>query len=60
GEHVLGLSHNQFLCIILFVVFGGLILKNLLFKNEAANESGKNISGNSSNEPKKLASAEQK
>jgi phosphatidylglycerol:prolipoprotein diacylglycerol transferase len=29
-EHILGLTHNQVVCIGIFVVFGGLILKNLI------------------------------
>lgn len=34
NEHVGPLSHNQIVCIILFIVFAGLILKNILFKEE--------------------------
>jgi len=34
SERLGGLSHNQIVCIILFVVFGGLILKGVLFKEE--------------------------
>lgn len=35
GERLFGsLSHNQVICIILFAIFGGLILKNMLFGNE--------------------------
>jgi hypothetical protein len=28
------LSHNQIVCIALFIIFTGLILKNILFKDE--------------------------
>jgi phosphatidylglycerol:prolipoprotein diacylglycerol transferase len=31
-ERLGGLSHNQIVCIILFILFAGLILKNILFK----------------------------
>jgi phosphatidylglycerol:prolipoprotein diacylglycerol transferase len=34
NERLGPLSHNQVVCIILFIIFGGLILKNLLFKAE--------------------------
>ena len=34
GERLGGLSHNQVVCIALFIIFGGLILKSLLFKEE--------------------------
>jgi phosphatidylglycerol---prolipoprotein diacylglyceryl transferase len=34
GERLGGLSHNQIVCIILFVVFGGLILRGFMFKEE--------------------------
>jgi phosphatidylglycerol:prolipoprotein diacylglycerol transferase len=34
-ERLAGLSHNQIVCIVLFVVFGGLILRRLLFRDEA-------------------------
>ena len=35
NERLLGtLSHNQVICIALFILFGGLILKNILFKEE--------------------------
>jgi phosphatidylglycerol---prolipoprotein diacylglyceryl transferase len=34
NEHVGPLSHNQIVCIVLFIVFAGLILKNILFKDE--------------------------
>jgi phosphatidylglycerol:prolipoprotein diacylglycerol transferase len=30
------LSHNQGICIVMFILFGGLILKNFLFKEEIA------------------------
>lgn len=35
NERIAGLSHNQVVCIIGFVVFGGLILRGLLFKETA-------------------------
>jgi phosphatidylglycerol---prolipoprotein diacylglyceryl transferase len=35
NERLGGLSHNQIVCIVLFVIFGGLVLKGLLFKEEA-------------------------
>jgi len=34
-EHIFGLTHNQVVCIGIFVVFGGLILKNLIAENPA-------------------------
>jgi phosphatidylglycerol:prolipoprotein diacylglycerol transferase len=34
SEKLGGLSHNQFVCIALFAVFGGLVLKQLVFKEE--------------------------
>jgi phosphatidylglycerol:prolipoprotein diacylglycerol transferase len=34
NEQLAGLSHNQIVCIVLFVIFGGLILKGFLFKDE--------------------------
>ncbi|NLE01555.1 MAG: prolipoprotein diacylglyceryl transferase, partial [Fibrobacter sp.] len=34
NERLFGLSHNQVFCIILFLVFGGLILRGYLLKNE--------------------------
>ncbi len=34
GEKIGALSHNQIFCILLFVVFGGLILKNILQSSE--------------------------
>jgi phosphatidylglycerol:prolipoprotein diacylglycerol transferase len=33
-ERLAGLSHNQIVCIILFIIFGGLILRGLLFREE--------------------------
>jgi len=33
-ERLGGLSHNQIVCIVMFIVFGGLILKNIVFKEE--------------------------
>jgi len=35
GERLAGLSHNQIVCIILFVIFGGLILRGAMFTEEA-------------------------
>jgi phosphatidylglycerol:prolipoprotein diacylglycerol transferase len=35
SERLGGLSHNQIVCIALFIIFGGLILKGFLFKEEA-------------------------
>ena len=35
SERLWGLSHNQIVCIVLFVVFAGLMLKNLLDKQES-------------------------
>ncbi|MBN2035695.1 MAG: prolipoprotein diacylglyceryl transferase [Chitinispirillaceae bacterium] len=35
-ERLGSLSHNQIVCIVMFVVFGGLMLKGFLFKDEAA------------------------
>lgn len=34
SERLFNFSHNQVICIVLFVLFGGLILKNLLLKEE--------------------------
>lgn len=34
NERLFGLSHNQIVCIVFFILFGGLILKGLLFKEE--------------------------
>jgi phosphatidylglycerol:prolipoprotein diacylglycerol transferase len=34
NERLAGLSHNQVVCIVLFVIFGGFILKGFLFKEE--------------------------
>jgi phosphatidylglycerol---prolipoprotein diacylglyceryl transferase len=34
GEKLGPLSHNQVVCILIFAIFGGLILKSLLFKDE--------------------------
>jgi phosphatidylglycerol:prolipoprotein diacylglycerol transferase len=36
NERLAGLSHNQIVCIVLFVIFSGLILKGFLFKDEVA------------------------
>jgi phosphatidylglycerol---prolipoprotein diacylglyceryl transferase len=33
-ERIAGFSHNQIVCLIMFVIFGGLIVRGLLFKNE--------------------------
>jgi phosphatidylglycerol:prolipoprotein diacylglycerol transferase len=35
-EHLGPLSHNQVVCIVLFIIFAGLILKQMLFKEEAS------------------------
>lgn len=35
-ERLAGLSHNQIVCIVLFIIFGGLILKGFLFKDDPA------------------------
>jgi phosphatidylglycerol:prolipoprotein diacylglycerol transferase len=35
-ERLGGLSHNQIVCIVLFVVFGGLILRGLMFRDEGS------------------------
>jgi phosphatidylglycerol:prolipoprotein diacylglycerol transferase len=39
NERLVGLSHNQIVCIVLFVIFGGLILKGFLFKEEPQQQS---------------------
>ncbi len=36
AERIGPLSHNQIVCIVLFVISGGMILKNLLFKEDPA------------------------
>lgn len=41
-ERLLSLSHNQIFCILLFVVFAGLIVKNLFLKEEN-NNSGEDL-----------------
>jgi phosphatidylglycerol---prolipoprotein diacylglyceryl transferase len=33
-ERLAGLSHNQIVCIVLFIIFGGMILRGLLFREE--------------------------
>ncbi|MBN1127567.1 MAG: hypothetical protein JXA71_01170, partial [Chitinispirillaceae bacterium] len=33
-ERLASLSHNQVVCIVLFVIFGGFILKGFLFKED--------------------------
>jgi phosphatidylglycerol---prolipoprotein diacylglyceryl transferase len=40
GERLAGLSHNQIVCIILFIIFGGLILRGVLFKEETPARTG--------------------
>jgi len=40
GEHLGPLSHNQVVCIVLFVVFGGLILRQVMFREERAGAGG--------------------
>jgi prolipoprotein diacylglyceryltransferase len=35
GERLGSLSHNQIVCIILFIIFGGLILRGFMFKAES-------------------------
>jgi phosphatidylglycerol---prolipoprotein diacylglyceryl transferase len=40
NERLGGLSHNQIVCIILFIIFGGLILRGLMFKEEALLRTG--------------------
>jgi phosphatidylglycerol:prolipoprotein diacylglycerol transferase len=39
-ERLAGLSHNQIVCIILFIIFGGLILRGLLFREEVPVRAG--------------------
>ena len=34
NERLGGLSHNQIVCIVLFIIFGGLILKGLMFRED--------------------------
>jgi phosphatidylglycerol:prolipoprotein diacylglycerol transferase len=34
NERLGGLSHNQIVCIVLFIIFGGLILRGFMFKEE--------------------------
>jgi phosphatidylglycerol:prolipoprotein diacylglycerol transferase len=38
-EHILGLSHNQVVCIALFIVFGGMMLKHLMEETPSPQES---------------------
>lgn len=35
SEHIGPFSHNQVVCIVLFILFSGLILKHILFKDES-------------------------
>ena len=51
NEHVGPLSHNQIVCIVLFIVFTGLILKNVLFKDEQSES--KNVNETDANDSKK-------
>lgn len=60
GERLAGLSHNQVICIILFVIFAGLILKNFLFKESPVKSSDNIIPDNSSDEPEKSTVLDQK
>jgi prolipoprotein diacylglyceryltransferase len=60
GERLAGLSHNQVICIILFVIFAGLILKNFLFKELSVKSSENLIPDNSSDEPEKSTILDQK
>jgi phosphatidylglycerol---prolipoprotein diacylglyceryl transferase len=39
-ERLAGLSHNQIVCIILFVIFGGLILRGVMFREDAPARTG--------------------
>ncbi|MFP4417956.1 MAG: prolipoprotein diacylglyceryl transferase [Chitinispirillaceae bacterium] len=49
-EQIAGLSHNQIVCIGLFVVFGGMLLKGFLFDSNKQQESVSQESANSSGE----------
>lgn len=40
-ERIAGLSHNQIVCIMLFIIFGGLILRGVMFREEASPLAGK-------------------
>jgi phosphatidylglycerol:prolipoprotein diacylglycerol transferase len=33
-EHLVGLTHNQIVCILFFIIFAGLLLKSVVFKEE--------------------------
>lgn len=39
NERIASLSHNQIVCIVIFVIFMGLILKNFIFKSEEGEQS---------------------
>lgn len=41
-ERIATLSHNQIVCIVIFVIFAGLILKNFIFKKELSEELERN------------------
>lgn len=45
NERLGGLSHNQIVCIILFIIFGGLILRGLMFKEETTSPATRVSSG---------------
>ena len=48
-ERLMGLSHNQIVCIVIFVVFSGLILKNLINPNTSKYEKTISESAETSN-----------
>lgn len=54
NEHVGPLSHNQIVCIALFIISTGLILKNILFKDELPASKNNNEKDVNVNEPAQL------
>jgi phosphatidylglycerol:prolipoprotein diacylglycerol transferase len=58
-ERIFGLSHNQIVCIILFAVFGGLILKNVMGEQEVAAQPLPESSPAPANPDRKPADAEE-
>jgi phosphatidylglycerol:prolipoprotein diacylglycerol transferase len=54
NEHVGPFTHNQIDCIVLFIIFAGLILKNILFKDELPASKSTNETDATFKEPAQL------
>jgi len=54
SERLGSLSHNQIVCIVLFIVFSGFVLKQILFNEEQQTKAGAN--GTSANTPPQSSS----